>query len=90
MDNRKKKIEKIDEILDPLGKSIYNLTDLVKLKLDYPELKPFLKGLERILDNLYDKKKQLQEKCKHDFEYFCGGHNDDAYKCTICGEMEYR
>jgi hypothetical protein len=28
--------------------------------------------------------------CKHEFSYAGHGHNDDAYKCSKCGEIEWR
>lgn len=33
----------------------------------------------------------LEGKCPHNkgWHYFCSGHNDNAYKCNICGEMDF-
>ena len=27
--------------------------------------------------------------CPHDWEYIGHSHNDDAYQCSICGELKY-
>lgn len=38
-------------------------------------------------------KKELKEKEPlhiHTFEYIGHNHNDDVYKCTLCGKLEYR
>lgn len=32
----------------------------------------------------------IRSSCNHNWELFCSGHNDDAYECTICGEVEWR
>ena len=32
-----------------------------------------------------------EDNCKkHDFQFDCHGHNDDAYRCSKCGKMEWR
>lgn len=31
----------------------------------------------------------LQDICEHRWEYQGHSHNDDAYQCSICGEMKF-
>ena len=37
----------------------------------------------------FEEKKKKQAECDHHWEYFCHGHNDDAYVCTRCGDTKW-
>lgn len=34
--------------------------------------------------------KEQRKNCDHHWRFSCTCHNDDAYECTKCGEVEYR
>ena len=38
----------------------------------------------------YTKFDFIQDNCKHDFKYYCGGHKDNIYICIKCGKVEFK
>lgn len=52
---------------------------------------------DKSLNEYIERVKFFQENCPHidknnnsTFEYKGHNHNDDVYKCTLCGKLEYR
>jgi hypothetical protein len=87
MDTR---VEQINDFLEYLSKTIIGLKNLIRLKLDVPLLKKFLYTLEAKENKLNKELSKIKSMCPHDWEYGGHGHNDDWYKCTICGKTEDR
>ena len=48
--------------------------------------KKVLDELNKVTHNI----ESVRSTCEHDWKWACSGHNDDAYECTICGEVEWR
>ena len=61
------------------------LSDEDKLTIKAPYIKIKIQYEQAIIDF-----ENIQANCKHDFKYYCGGHNDDIYRCIKCGKDEER
>lgn len=69
-----------------------NITEVIML-LDGDHDWAAILELQDAISCLERAKKELKEKEPlhiHTFEYAGHNHNDDVYKCTLCGKLEYR
>jgi len=47
-------------------------------------------SLEALLRQSRYELESIQKNCKHDLHLDGHSHNDDAYRCSICGYIEWR
>ena len=69
-----------------------NITEVIML-LDGDHDWAAILELQYAISCLERAQKELKEKEPlhiHTFEYVGHNHNDDVYKCTLCGKLEYR
>ena len=85
-----KRVEQIEEFQENLSSVTYGLKELIALKLDIPNLKTMLKTLEKKETQLQKELSRIIKNCNHEWEYNGHDHKDDCYKCTMCGETEWR
>jgi hypothetical protein len=82
--------EKLTDIKEAIWHANIYIKELVRLKhnrIYYAQVSAALVNEERKIET---KLKNIRKKCSHNWVYGGHGHNDDWYKCTICGETEDR
>lgn len=83
--------DRLEELLESLDSATMHLKPLLSIKeITTPELKSSYKYLEKKEKEFNKLLKNIRNKCSHHWEYDGHGHNSDCYKCTICGETEWR
>ena len=85
-----KRVEEIKDLQEHLSSVTYELEQLIRLKLDVPNLKSFLKSLEKKEEKLYKELTTIKQNCNHHFKYVGHSHNDDEYECVNCEERDSR
>ena len=63
---------------------------LIRKDIDVPFLDLVKDGILKRLTQVEECIKDIRSSCNHNWKWTCSGHNDDAYECTICGEVEWR
>ena len=82
--NKLEALRKIKNYFENILECEY-LSDEDKLTIKAPYIKIKIQYEQAIIDF-----ENIQANCKHDFKYYCGGHNDDIYRCIKCGKDEER
>ena len=85
-----KRVDIIQDQLEELCSATSAIEELIRLKLKIPELRKFLRLLEKEEKQLLTEQKKIRSACTHTWEYGGHGHNDDWYFCTECGATEDR
>lgn len=85
-----KKIERLINLKEAYWKFRIYLQELIRLESKISNLKDILEIVYKEEDKTHEKLKNIRKICAHNWVYGGHGHNDDWYKCTICGETEDR
>jgi len=80
----------LEEMRDVLNEARMSLNVLLRKKIDIPFLNLVNDAILKRLAQIDGEINTIKNSCDHNWEWYCSGHNDDLYKCTICGEVEWR